>query len=63
MRRFLPFAGALLAATTLVGMSAAGVSVGDKAPEIKPSKWFNGKETSLAKLKGKVVLLEFWASW
>lgn len=38
------------------------IQVGQPAPEIKlPSP--DGKEYSLSSLKGKVVLLDFWASW
>jgi thiol-disulfide isomerase/thioredoxin len=42
---------------------AVGLNIGDKAPELK----FNspdGKEYSLQKVnKGKIVLIDFWASW
>ena len=30
---------------------------------IAPDKWLPGQATSLASLKGKVVLLDFWATW
>ena len=63
MIRWLPRLGALAAAAMLLGMGAPGASVGDPAPKIEAKKWWNGKETSLAKLKGKAVLVEFWASW
>lgn len=39
-----------------------GLNVGNKAPELK----FNnpqGKEIVLSSLKGKIVLIDFWASW
>lgn len=38
------------------------LKIGDKAPELK----FNspdGKPISLSSLKGKIVLVDFWASW
>jgi thiol-disulfide isomerase/thioredoxin len=41
------------------------VKVGDKAPEIVFSQVLNSKAPSirLSQLKGKMVLLDFWASW
>jgi hypothetical protein len=69
MRRLLSSMGVVLAAAALLGMSQGraakdqAVKEGDAAPEIKAAAWFNGKETNLAAEKGKVVLLEFWASW
>jgi len=39
-----------------------GLEIGNKAPELK----FNnpeGKEIALSSLKGKIVLVDFWASW
>ena len=38
------------------------LQVGMPAPEFK-AKTLDGKEVSLASLRGKVVLLNFWASW
>ena len=38
--------------------------VGQPAPEISAQEWINLKApVTLAKLRGKVVLLEFWATW
>lgn len=40
----------------------SGLAIGQKAPELT----FNnpeGKEIKLSSLKGKVVLIDFWASW
>ncbi len=39
-----------------------GLNIGDQAPELK-FKTPEGKEVSLSSLKGKVVLIDFWASW
>ena len=39
-----------------------GTRIGDKAPEIS-SKDPNGKIIKLSSLLGKVVLIDFWASW
>lgn len=42
---------------------AIGLNIGNKAPELN-FKSPDGKEYSLAKVnKGKVVLIDFWASW
>lgn len=39
-----------------------GVKIGDKAPEIEMSSP-EGKTLKLSSLKGKIVLVDFWASW
>ncbi|MGB0165685.1 MAG: peroxiredoxin family protein [Luteibaculum sp.] len=39
-----------------------GTRVGELAPEIK-QKDPNGKEIALSDLRGKYVLIDFWASW
>ncbi|MEX2597145.1 MAG: TlpA disulfide reductase family protein [Salibacteraceae bacterium] len=39
-----------------------GVKIGDKAPEIALQNP-NGKEIKLSSLQGKIVLIDFWASW
>ena len=39
-----------------------GLEVGNKAPELK-YKNPEGKDIALSSLKGKVVLIDFWASW
>lgn len=39
-----------------------GLKVGDKAPEIIQNL-INGEEFKLSELEGKVVLIDFWASW
>ena len=43
-------------------MKNAGLFVGGNAPELTYSG-VNGESISLSSLKGKVVLLDFWASW
>jgi thiol-disulfide isomerase/thioredoxin len=39
-----------------------GINIGNKAPELKYMSP-EGKEIALSDLKGKVVLIDFWASW
>ncbi|MDP6762008.1 MAG: hypothetical protein QF903_03030 [Planctomycetota bacterium] len=40
-------------------------AVGSAAPEISAERWYNhiGRNPSLESLKGKAILLEFWATW
>ncbi|MES2591672.1 MAG: TlpA disulfide reductase family protein [Bacteroidota bacterium] len=42
--------------------AAVGINVGNKAPDLKFANP-DGKEIALSSLKGKVVLIDFWASW
>lgn len=42
--------------------STANVNIGDKAPEIAIND-SEGNVRKLSDLKGKIVLLDFWASW
>jgi hypothetical protein len=37
--------------------------IGQAAPELRPASWIQGNETTLAELRGSVVLLDFWAHW
>jgi len=37
--------------------------IGEPAPEISVKDWIIGEPVTLADLKGKIVLLEFWATW
>ncbi len=39
-----------------------GINIGEKAPEIA-FKSPDGKVMKLSQLKGKIVLIDFWASW
>jgi|GEM_PF-1455443 len=39
------------------------VSEGKQAPEIKVGRWINGVGGNLQDLRGKVVLIDFWATW
>ena len=41
---------------------AASLKVGDPAPPLKADKWFQGPEVKAFE-KGKVYVVEFWATW
>jgi thiol-disulfide isomerase/thioredoxin len=43
--------------------SAYSVEVGQMAPNFSVQNLLDGKHVSLEQLKGKVVYLDFWASW
>ena len=43
--------------------AAAQGTVGSKAPEIMASDWLNTPPLSLARLRGRIVVVEFWATW
>ncbi len=43
-------------------LSNAGISIGKQAPELNFPD-INGNKIALSSLKGKIVLLDFWASW
>lgn len=49
-------------ATTSTKAVKVGTSIGDKAPEIEMAG-LDGKKIKLSSLKGKMVLIDFWASW
>lgn len=42
---------------------ASGVAVGDRAPATQLPNLTDSRSTSLDQLKGKVVYVDFWASW
>lgn len=46
----------------LLGTQSAGLNIGDKAPNFTISSP-DGKTFSLSDFRGKLVLLDFWASW
>ena len=50
-------AGALWAPVT---QAQRGAQIGQPAPEITGSPWLNSEPLSLAGLRGRVVLVEFW---
>ena len=48
--------------TTLTTSQEIGLNIGNKAPELAYENP-NGKKLKLSSLKGKLVLIDFWASW
>ena len=67
MKKIHIYLGIIALAVVFYGFSnrilqTAGTKIGDKAPEIAlPNP--DGKEMKLSDLKGKMVLIDFWASW
>ncbi|WP_163708467.1 TlpA family protein disulfide reductase [Mangrovibacterium lignilyticum] len=56
-----------LAIVTFLGaaiwyLNRVHLNIGDKAPEIT-EQTIDGKDIKLSSLKGKMVLVDFWASW
>lgn len=37
--------------------------VGQAAPELHASRWYNSEPLTIQSLRGKLVLLDFWAVW
>ncbi|MBT3244793.1 MAG: TlpA family protein disulfide reductase [Bacteroidetes bacterium] len=37
--------------------------IGERAPELSVLEWFNGQFAGLYNSKGKVIMLDFWATW
>lgn len=56
------FAGGKDGDKTAIQDKKVGLNIGDVAPELK-FKNPDGKEVSLSSLRGKAVLIDFWASW
>jgi thiol-disulfide isomerase/thioredoxin len=60
-------AGTLLVAVLAVAATAGAppqpTLVGKAAPEISAKYWINVPPLTLAALRGKIVVVEFWATW
>jgi thiol-disulfide isomerase/thioredoxin len=54
--------GNLSQANLVASNVTTGIDVGQRAPELT-FKSPEGKEISLSSLRGKIVLVDFWASW
>ncbi len=61
MKKILPFA-AMALALCLAPAAFAGPGTGSPAPDFTLYD-VNGKAHSLSDYEGKVILLNFWASW
>jgi thiol-disulfide isomerase/thioredoxin len=63
--RFQSWRGAALSlvAALVIATRATALGDGSKAPEFKSPALDGGKVLSLAAYRGKVVYLDFWASW
>ena len=60
-RVLLAFAAPVTLIALLVGgVSGQAVRVGKQAPEITGGPWLGSEPLTLASLRGRVVLLEFW---
>ena len=62
-RWLLPVLGALAIATLALTTTAGaqrGARVGQPAPEIAGGPWINSAPLTLEKLRGRVLLVEFW---
>lgn len=47
----------------MTGMSFDGLAVGAEAPPIEGAGWVNGSAPTPESLKGKVIVVDAWASW
>jgi cytochrome c biogenesis protein CcmG, thiol:disulfide interchange protein DsbE len=63
MRAALCIAAASLSLALAAGPAAAGVKVGDRAPELTKVKTAEGKEIRLLEHRGRIVVITFGASW
>ena len=62
MKKILNFTFISCIAVTLSFGQTVGLKIGDIAPELAYENP-NGKELKLSSLRGKLVLIDFWASW
>ena len=53
---------AMLVLALAAAVSAAPLTIGQPAPEIAGAPWINSPPLTLAALRGRVVLIDFWTS-
>jgi hypothetical protein len=53
---------AIVASALAVAPRGPTVKVGDIAPEVG-GEWFLSDASSLAEVRGRVVLIDFWRTW
>jgi thiol-disulfide isomerase/thioredoxin len=53
----------LVGACQLAAQQAQSPLVGKAAPEVSAQYWLNSKPLTLKALQGKIVVVEFWATW
>ncbi|MHC4140962.1 MAG: TlpA family protein disulfide reductase [Planctomycetota bacterium] len=64
MKRSFVLTWAAVAASLVIGVEArAQVSRGKEAPDFSAKDAITGQQFSLSDLRGKVVLIDFWATW
>ena len=63
VRKFLKPALVVLVAATLSTISAHSAELGMAAPELNIAAYVKGDPVSIAESKGKIVVVEFWATW
>ena len=53
-------AAIVLAVIALTAVAAAEIPIGKAAPELAAGAWINSEPLTLQRLRGRVVLLDFW---
>ncbi|WP_297089536.1 TlpA disulfide reductase family protein [uncultured Draconibacterium sp.] len=62
MKKVILLAAIIFMGTTFINAQQLGLNIGNKAPELIGTGP-NGETIKLSDLQGKVVLIDFWASW